>query len=63
MFNFRINLLELKGETYQEANHPPKQTNKQANKQTNKQTNTPNNPIKKWGIELNQEFTTEESLE
>jgi hypothetical protein len=22
---------------------------------------TPNNPIKKWGIELNREFTTEES--
>jgi hypothetical protein len=24
-------------------------------------TKKPNNPIKKWGIELNQEFTTEES--
>ena len=24
-------------------------------------TKTPNNPIKKWGIELNREFTTEES--
>jgi hypothetical protein len=23
-------------------------------------TKTPNNPIKKWGIELNREFTTEE---
>jgi hypothetical protein len=23
-------------------------------------TNKPNNPIKKWGIELNQEFTSEE---
>jgi hypothetical protein len=24
-------------------------------------TKNPNNPIKKWGIEQNQEFTTEES--
>ena len=24
-------------------------------------TKKPNNPIKKWGIELNQEFTTEET--
>ena len=31
---------------------------KELNKLT---TKIPNNPIKKWGIELNQKFTTEES--
>jgi hypothetical protein len=32
----------------------------QPTKQTKKQK-TPNNPVKKWGIELNREFTTEKS--
>jgi hypothetical protein len=38
--------------------HYQKNKNKKQKNQTKKK---PNSPIKKWGIELNQDFTTEES--